>query len=153
MFVQQQNPRQLCTTPHRYLPHLAPAVGYNGTIYQDSGNTVANRIREALFDTYREVTTLNVGTVKNALPHCQSAGARYLIVPRIIHWEDRATNWSGVAEKVKIELAVVDTNDGKTVKRVIFKANSSFYALVNNPPEQLLDRSFDAAVRDLTYRY
>ena len=114
---------------------------------------VANKIRESLLDSYREIKTLSVGTIENAIPKCQSSQIRYLVVPRIIHWEDRATNWSGVADKVKIELAVVDTTNGKTVKRVMFKANSSFYTLVNNPPEQLLDGSFDEVVRELTYRY
>lgn len=143
---------QLCETDS--IAVLVPRNGrYGGKIYQDSGAIVASKIRESLLNSYREIETLNVGTVENALPKCKSAQIRYLVVPRIIHWEDRATNWSGVADKVKIELAVVDTANGKTVKRLMFKANSSFYTLVNNPPEQLLDGSFDEVVRDLTYRY
>lgn len=117
---------------------------YGGRAYLGSGRAVASRIQQAA----------RMRFPNTAVIQAPSAGAatrserRSLRVEAVIHqWEDRATNWSGVADKIKVQMTL---RDGPRVRRdLTYSAHSTWWTFVNSPPEELLDADFDEAVLEL----
>jgi hypothetical protein len=66
----------------------------------------------------------------------------YLIEPKILHWEDRATEWSGKADRVKVSLPLY--RSGSLVGSALVTANSSWWTFGGDHPEDLLDASFES---------
>lgn len=60
-------------------------------------------------------------------PNCNSlsclketpGGADYYVVPEILHWEDRATEWSGIPDKVEIKISVFDKRQTELASTLI----------------------------------
>lgn len=113
---------------------------YGGRAYLGSGRAVASRIQGAARTRFPSTS------VVQAQP--TSAEPRPIRVEAVIRrWEDRATNWSGVADKIKIELTL---REGPRVRRdLTYSAHSTWWTFVNSPPEELLDSNFDEAVLEL----
>ena len=112
---------------------------YDEKVYPGSGGIVAERIVDHLRERF---TNVERGTA-------DAGSVRVLeITPAILHWEDRATNWSGIRDRIRVELRLRDL-PGDRQRLLVFAANNSWFTLVNNPPESLLDASFDAAVDEL----
>ncbi len=67
-------------------------------------------------------------------------GAGILIIPDILHWEDRNTLWSGRPDKVKLKLTIVNVRTGKTLKTKVFEQSGewSFKKLSSDTPDSLL---------------
>ena len=65
-----------------------------------------------------------------------------LIEPKILHWEDRATEWSGKADRVKVSLPLY--RSGSLIGSALVTANSSFFTFGGDHPEDLLDAPFEA---------
>ena len=76
-----------------------------------------------------------------------STGSRsvYLIEPKILHWEDRATEWSGKADRVKVSLPLY--RSGSLVGSALVTANSSWWTFGGDHPEDLLDTPFEVLLR------
>ena len=55
----------------------------------------------------------------------------------ILHWEDRATEWSGKADRVKVSLPLY--RSGSLVGSALVTANSSWWTFGGDHPEDLLD--------------
>ena len=114
---------------------------YSGTVAAGSGEAVANRIYQRTSQRFSNVSIVD--------EPCREVGERTLeIHPRLLHWEDRATNWSGVSDKITVELQLRDLPANGT-RRSTFQAASTWFTFVNAPPEDLLDRTFDEAIDDL----
>jgi hypothetical protein len=122
---------------------------YGGTVYAGSGKVVATQIKQAVFGKVRTSEIIDATiemTRKDVRTYCKDKGIRFLIQPSILHWEDRATNWSGMRDFIKIEILLVNPRDATTLNSVLYKASSSWWTFVNTPPEDMLDESFDQAV-------
>lgn len=117
---------------------------YGGRAYLGSGRAVASRIQQAARDRFPDTSVIQAPSAGAAAP----SERRTLRVEAVIHqWEDRATNWSGVADKIRVQLTL---RDGPRVRRdLTYSAHSTWWTFVNSPPEELLDSYFDEAVLDL----
>ena len=124
---------------------------YNGTVYAGSGKMVAAKIKQATFGKVQASEIVETTNQKDAVTYCKDKGIRFLVQPSILHWEDRATNWSGMRDFIKIEVLLVNPRDSSTVNSIMFNASSSWWTLVNTPPEDMLDESFDVAIQKLLY--
>ncbi|MFK5984652.1 MAG: DUF4823 domain-containing protein, partial [Pseudomonadota bacterium] len=62
-----------------------------------------------------------------------------LVIPEILHWEDRNTFWSGKPDKITIKLRIIHVKTGKTLTTKTFKLSSEWSINSStNKPEQLL---------------
>jgi hypothetical protein len=48
-----------------------------------------------------------------ALESARKHNAEYLVYPNIIHWEDRATEWSGIRDKLDVKIDLIETSSGQ----------------------------------------
>lgn len=62
----------------------------------------------------------------------------YIFVPRIIHWEDRATAWSALPDKIEILIEVYDSNKNLLISSS-FSGESKSMTLGTTDPTELVD--------------
>lgn len=113
-----------------------PANGFFGnTVYQNSGNMTASAVRSA-FARFASSTVI--------LPDCKDISCLerqpshdYYVVPEILHWEDRATEWSGIPDRIEVKITVFDTNK-KEVASTILSGKSKWATFGGDHPQDLL---------------
>jgi len=120
---------------------------FGGATYAGSGQRVAGRVVQALQRQYVDVEILATTREPDALQEARAAHAKYLIVPNILHWEDRNTAWSMNPDRLRVQLTLHEVVSDRVVNSVAFEAKSrKFFIGGDPPPDVMLDRSFDRAV-------
>ena len=64
----------------------------------------------------------------------------YIFVPVITHWEDRATAWSDMPDKLSYSLFIYN-NDGSMLTSVDIDAQSASLTMTSNDPSDLIEPS------------
>lgn len=109
---------------------VKPADGtFEAEKYDGSGNTAAGKLTAALIPYFPGSTVVNASTSQG-----------YVIKPQLLHWENRATEWSGKADRVKVSLPLY--RSGKLVGSALVTASSSWWTMGGDHPEDLLDTPF-----------
>jgi hypothetical protein len=73
-----------------------------------------------------------------ALASAKQHGFTHVFEPTILHWEDRATEWSGIPDKITIKFNVYDVQTGQSVASTITRASSKWGTLGGDHPQDLL---------------
>jgi len=121
--------------------------------YTGSGHRLAGRVVQALQGQYVDVGMIATTREPDALQAARAEHAKYLIVPTILHWEDRNTAWSMNPDRLRVQLALRDVASDRVINSVAFEAKSrKFFIGGDPPPDVMLDRSFDRAVLALLQR-
>jgi hypothetical protein len=128
---------------------LASDGAYGSIIYSGSGRTVSNRIIYAVRQKHPLTQFIETTDEDQAIQQCSSKGANYLISPQILHWEDRATQWSGMRDHVKIEIRLIKVNPKTFIRSAFFEARNNWLTFVNADPSELLGESFDKVIADI----
>lgn len=123
---------------------------YGSTAYIGSGGSVSRMLKDALQPYASSIVTAGVVEQQEvALQSARAAGARYLIMPNIQHWEDRNTPWSGLLDHVKVELSAYDVETGASLGSKVIAANNQWATFRNNPPDVLLPQPLAEYARAL----
>jgi hypothetical protein len=67
----------------------------------------------------------------------------------ILHWEDRATEWSGIPDKVEIRIDVIESARGDTIDSAIVKRKSGLATFGGDHPQDLLPKPVEDYVASL----
>jgi hypothetical protein len=117
-----------------------PQDGEYGThVYKSSGRNTAKIIYNAASTRSRRVQI--GGTAANfeeAVGQAQGSAQDILIFPTILRWEDRATEWSMIPDKVEIKVDVVDLRTGDVISSGVIKGRSGLATLGGDHPQDLL---------------
>jgi hypothetical protein len=81
-------------------------------VYPNSGRVVEGKLVAALIPHYPGSMVSSTGT-----------RSVYLIEPKILHWEDRATEWSGKANRVKVSLPLYRSRNLDLVAGLVLRRN------------------------------
>jgi Domain of unknown function (DUF4823) len=110
---------------------------YNTKEYTASGRSAA-QAAQAAFAPF--ATRTNVVADCSALTCLRrsSADAVYFVVPEILHWEDRATEWSGKKDKLEIKISVYGATGDAPVASSILSGKSKWATFGGDHPEDLL---------------
>jgi len=73
-----------------------------------------------------------------AFESAKKVSARYLVVPVIVHWEPRATEWSGRPSRMSVDVAIYDAESRARVSSQSISARSRIVSLTSTSPESLL---------------
>lgn len=123
---------------------------YGKIIYQGSGMNTTQIVLMALS---RHVNRVESGydyqPFDEALESARKIGATYLVVPTILEWEDRATEWSGMPDRVSIRLAIVNARTGESIDSVLIKGKSGLATLGGDHPQDLLPNPVEEYVNSL----
>lgn len=117
-----------------------PADGeYGNHIYSGSGRNTSNIIASAVSTKSRLVRTGGVAdNYEDAVAQAQRNEQDILIFPTILHWEDRATEWSMIPDKVEVKVDVIDVRSGDVISSGIIKGSSGIATLGGDHPQDLL---------------
>ncbi len=114
---------------------------YGGTTYKGSGQNTAQVILAAFSKYLSQVVTAQAyEDYKESLDRAKKEGYNYLIFPAILEWEDRATEWSAIPDRVSVKVTVVDTNTGRVVNSAIVKGKSGLATFGGDHPQDLLPK-------------
>jgi len=139
--VIRHDDKQLSTTDRYYISN--PKDGkYGAKNYVNSGEMT----RDALFN---ELSILGVRVAKadetlgktDSLRSSKKQGYDILIYPTILHWEDRATEWSGLRDRAKIQLELIDTNTEVTVDNTVFDLVGTWWTFGGLHPQDMVDEA------------
>jgi hypothetical protein len=70
----------------------------------------------------------------------QAGGYTYLLYPEILHWEDRATEWSGRPDQASVKVSVVRMDSGAVLDSAVVGGKSGLGTLGGDRPEHLLPK-------------
>jgi hypothetical protein len=129
-----------------------PADGrYASKVYPGSGIITAQAISTALLThVEKSVIGTNAGEgLDSALSQAKHQGLSYVFNVAILNWEDRATEWSGIPDKLTLRLAVYEAASGKLVSATVSSASSKWGTLGGDHPQDLLTEPIERFVRPL----
>ena len=146
----QQNGSARITSSERIFI-TTPADGeYGDTVYGGSGRNTAKIIYNATSAKSRLVRIGGLAlNYEDAVAQALRAEQDVLIFTTILHWEDRATEWSMISDKVEVRVDVVQVNSGQIISSGIIKGSSGLATLGGDHPQDLLPEPIDEFVSSL----
>ena len=136
--------------PSRGVLIAVPEDGWYGeTRYQRSGQMTANATLAAFSKNARKVDLTAGCEGAECLEEIDSQEYGYFVEPIILHWEDRATEWSGKPDRIEIQLIVYSTATNRQVANSSYTGKSSWFTFGGDHPQDLLAKPTDEFVRGL----
>ncbi len=117
------------------------------TQYSNSGTATTGALNSAFSRYARTVKVSGCDDVDICME--QSKEYDYLVVPDILFWEDRATEWSGKADKIEIKVSVIDIATKAKLKVVIINGKSKWLTFGGDHPQDLLPEPVNKFVASL----
>ena len=116
---------------------------YGSDIYNGSGRTLSNTIRQQLKKySSNIVITKDKETLKDFTDE-EIENYDYIVIPEILHWEDRATAWSGLPDRVEVSIEIYDSKRN-LLKSAILTGKSASMTLGSTDPSELLEEPLSA---------
>jgi hypothetical protein len=107
--------------------------------YEGSGGWTSDAVARAL--RARGMTVIPGGTeaeLSKVVASAGAAGADFIVIPQIEHWSDRATEWSGIPDRITLLVTVYDVATGAVLNRQEIKASSRWATFGGDHPQELL---------------
>lgn len=119
---------------------MKPVDGKYGTIdYTGSGDMVQQEVFNALHNMSSNVTEAKAPcTLDEALAYSREHNIDYVVNPTILHWEDRATEWSGRPDRITIDYRAYVAQSGEILVSTTRSASSKWATFGGDHPQDLL---------------
>ena len=112
---------------------------YGDHVYNGSGRNTSKIIFNALSAKTRLIRIGGVvADFEDALAQAQRTDQDILIFPSILHWEDRATEWSMIPDRVEVKVDVVRVQTGDVISSGVIRGRSGLATLGGDHPQDLL---------------
>ena len=121
---------------------------YNNEVYARSGEYTANALSVA-FQPYASPVNIVQCASLACVQRGDSMKARYVVVPRIARWEDRATEWSGKPDQIEIEISVFDASSSEKLASTVLSGKSQWATMGGDHPQDLLKEPLESFVKTL----
>ena len=122
---------------------------FDDTEYEISGEKTATAFKTALESHAKKVNIIDACELNNCLKNAKSIGSKYLMALNLIYWEDRATNWSGKADRLTIKVSTYDVSSGDLLNASYLHTNTSIYVPSGGHVEDYLPFLSNQYVRSL----
>ena len=114
---------------------------YGSTKYSESGDTAANLVMTGFLRHMAHIETgIKYQTYEEALSYAKKQKHTYLITLTILHWERRATAWSGKPTKASLRIVITDVGTGKQLDSVVIDARTSAVRMTSAQPQDVLPK-------------
>jgi hypothetical protein len=122
---------------------------YGSTVYENSGMMTAEAVMAA-FAAHAANADLITGCVgRDCLEVVDGEMCGYYVMPVIRHWEDRATEWSGKADRIDIQLVIFNAATGEEIANSSYTGKSKWMTFGGDHPQDLLTEPTNDLVADL----
>jgi hypothetical protein len=123
---------------------------YGADTYRGSGQSTAQIIYSAFAKHTRSAQVgRSVQGFDQALAAARTSGQKYLVYPTILHWEDRATEWSAIPDKVEVKVELVDSATGTALVSGVIRGKSGLATFGGDHPQDLLPKPVEEFVSSL----
>ncbi|XHF32918.1 DUF4823 domain-containing protein [Pseudomonas chlororaphis] len=146
-YVQQD----LAISPERLIQGQAvfiatPVDGrYETNLYKASGAMTAGAIRSA-FARYSNQVKVSESCADLACIR-ELGNAGYYVVPEILHWEDRATEWSGIPDRIEVKLVIYGAKGDEPLASTVVSGKSKWLTFGGDHPQDLLQKPIESYVK------
>ena len=125
-------------------------ASYDNKTYPNSGKNIARRVQGA-FSKYLQEVEVNINqlTLQEALHETKKSKLDCLIYINIIHWEDRATEWSGIRDSAEIQLSIYDSRTKEKTGRYIISGQGTWWTFGGYHPQDIFKNVLDKLASDL----
>jgi hypothetical protein len=112
---------------------------YGDTVYNGSGADAARSVAAAFSSQVARVEqAAQVGAPETGLSHAADNRFTYFVDTSILHWEDRATHWSGRPDQMTLKLVVFDAASRRVLDTVTISGRSKWATFGGDHPQDLL---------------
>jgi hypothetical protein len=121
-----------------------PADGTYGEIrYAKSGAMTRDLLFTGL--TGRGIRAMRTDATKKneAIDAARQQGYSRLVYPTILHWEDRATEWSGLRDRAKIDIEIIDTATDRPLDHTVLDLVGTWWTLGGLHPQDLVEEAME----------
>ena len=133
------NPTQSLPQHSSYYIALPEDGQYGAKPYAGSGKMTSSVIKAALQkNSQKAVNASRIEAFDEALNSARRGGFSYLVFPIILHWEDRATEWNFMRDKVEVKIEIVDVFSGEAESATTIEGKSGIATLGGDHPQDLL---------------
>ncbi|MDX2499528.1 MAG: DUF4823 domain-containing protein [Deltaproteobacteria bacterium] len=123
---------------------------YGDIKYEGSGATTSQVIMAAFAKHIARIESApTYEPLSINLKKARSDGFSHLVYPMILHWEDRATEWSGTPDKVRVKISLLDVATGQVLDGAIISGESGLATFGGDRPQDLLAEPMDEYVASL----
>ncbi len=138
-------------SPHDTIFIGVPVNGFYGDKTYTGSGKMTTQILAAAFSSHARNVRVDQEprSLTESLVAARKAGARYLVFPTILHWEDRATEWSGIPDKVSLKIEVIDLATEQPVASAVVKGKSGLATFGGDHPQDLLPEPVNEFVASL----
>jgi hypothetical protein len=77
----------------------------------------------------------------------------YYVESEILHWEDRATEWSGIPARIEIKISIYDSSSNAEITAVVVSGRSKWGIFGGDHPQDLLHERVNSYVQGLPLKY
>jgi hypothetical protein len=148
---------EMSTVPFRKLDRgvsvyvVTPADGsYGRRSYAGSGEFVSGSFGSALAP-YADSVIIgqHQSSTAEVLAAAREKRCVYVVIPEITRWEDRATEWSGIRDKMELFVKILRVEDGAEVASAEIKGRSAWATFGGDHPQDLVMAPVKEFIRGL----
>lgn len=139
----------------RFCVMFPPDFAGGSRVYFDQGradpeSTVGERVFRAIYSNRPSSVLIETSDEDRAIQECLSRNARYLLSPRIIQWQGRASAWSLRTNVVEVEIRLVRVKPNTLIRSAFFQASNGWFNSGSDDPALLMfDDSFTRTIIEL----
>lgn len=122
---------------------------YGKTEYRNSGKMTADAVKAAFARFSINVIVSEKCFGLDCLKVIATEHYEYYVQLEILHWEDRATEWSGLPDRIEVKISVYDSRLGTELASSILSARSKWATLGGDHPQDLLPEPVTQYVESL----
>ncbi|MFS1429804.1 DUF4823 domain-containing protein [Vibrio splendidus] len=123
---------------------------YGNKNYRGSGALLSSVIKSSLLTKMNDISVASrTESLQQSISYAKRNHYDYVFYPTIMHWEDRATEWSAKADKVEVKIVTWDVRRNMELSSVIIDSTSGLATLGGDHPQDLLPKPVGAYVDNL----
>ena len=129
---------------------VVPDDGWYGSIhYKNSGRMTAHAVRAAFAKHASRTVLVSDCAGTECMAQADIARFGYFVKPVILHWEDRATEWSVKPDRIEIQLVIYDAVTLTEIASASYMGKSKLATLGGDHPQDMLSEPTDKYVSSL----
>lgn len=122
---------------------------YETQVYAGSGNATVGALRAAFLRHTDSVTVYAECNDMDCLKKNHRINRGYYVIPQILHWEERATEWSGIPDKIEVKITIYNAESDNRVASTIISGKSKWATFGGDHPQDLLPEPVNAYISSL----
>jgi hypothetical protein len=85
--------------------------------------------------------------LQEAMDHARDLSYEYVVLPTILKWQDRPTEWTGVRDKLQIKIDMISVGTGQVVRSTTIDGKGRWMTDGEDAPQDMLAEPVDKFVR------